>query len=249
MRVLLSNILCEKGDHQANLAKHLRYLELAADHGCHMAVFPEMSLSGYIDPSVDAALNVNDEVVQALVDATARRDVHALFGIAEKNGNDKPLISQVHAGNGRILGVYTKQHIAGDEAGHFTSTPCKFSGECAGMRFGVIICADYEVNFPIDHSAADVQLVFHCSAPGLYGERRRTDADWQRGMDWWKQSSIEKHAQHAVRNDVYIAQSTQAGATRDEDFPGWAGVFAPDGSLLECTRDWRESHLIVELPR
>lgn len=50
----------------------------------------------------------------------------------------------------------------------------------------------------------------------------------------------------ARSNGVYIAAATQAGRTRDEDFPGGGYLFAPDGRCLTQTPDWREGALWVD---
>lgn len=43
---MLAAICCQKGDSAANLAAHGEVLWQARAQGCHLAVFPEMSLSG-----------------------------------------------------------------------------------------------------------------------------------------------------------------------------------------------------------
>ena len=55
----------------------------------------------------------------------------------------------------------------------------------------------------------------------------------------------EAHAHVLGINAMAIA--TQAGRTRDEDFPGGGYLFSPDGRLLAETPDWRESVLDVRL--
>jgi predicted amidohydrolase len=44
-----------------------------------------------------------------------------------------------------------------------------------------------------------------------------------------------------------LVVSTQAGATDDEDFPGWAAVLEPGGKVAAELPDWREGTLIVEV--
>jgi predicted amidohydrolase len=49
---MLAAIRCDKGDVDGNLATHLRLLRSAAAAGCDLAVFPEMSLTGSVDPDI-----------------------------------------------------------------------------------------------------------------------------------------------------------------------------------------------------
>ena len=50
MRALLVAMNCQKGDVALNLARHLDHLKDAAEADYHIAVFPEMSLTGYLNP-------------------------------------------------------------------------------------------------------------------------------------------------------------------------------------------------------
>src|ERR1022692_3377568 len=50
LRVMLAALCCQKGDWEANLAAHCEVLASAREAGCHLAVFPEMSLSGSAAP-------------------------------------------------------------------------------------------------------------------------------------------------------------------------------------------------------
>ncbi len=40
---------------------------------------------------------------------------------------------------------------------------------------------------------------------------------------------------------------TQAGVTFDEDFPGWAALFGPDGEIVDELPDWRAGTLAVDI--
>ena len=50
MRILLAAVNAPKGDLDGNLARHLAALDQARAQGCHLAVFPECSLTGSVDP-------------------------------------------------------------------------------------------------------------------------------------------------------------------------------------------------------
>ena len=44
-----------------------------------------------------------------------------------------------------------------------------------------------------------------------------------------------------------LAVSTQAGATEDEDFPGWAALVGPGGVVRADLPDWQEGTVIVDV--
>jgi len=246
MRILLVALNAGKGDIDGNLARHLDMLEEARLQGCDMAVFPEFSLTGSVDPRrhPERSLTIDAEPVRRLFEATGRAGVAAVFGMAER-ADDAFYISQVYGHSGRLIGVYRKRHLGEDEFGYRT-------GDVAGVfqlgaaRFGVAICAESEVDFPWDEAVAGgAAVVLHCSAPGLYG--RRTDEEsWRNGYSWWLSNGLGQTVRHARRMGVPVAMATQAGSTEDEDFPGLAALVTPAGAVARLP-DWRPGSLVAEV--
>ena len=81
MRILLAALNAQKGDLDGNLARHLAVLERARVQGCDVAVFPEFSLTGSVDPRrhPERTLTVDAEPVRALLEGTFRS------GVAERS--------------------------------------------------------------------------------------------------------------------------------------------------------------------
>jgi predicted amidohydrolase len=248
MRILLAAMECAKGDPAANLAAHEIVLRQAAQSGCQIAVFPEMSLSGSVEPATrpEWLLPLSSRYVTDLAALTATHGVAAVFGIAEKAR--EPHITQVYAHTGAVVGVYRKRHLGqGEEAFTPGRAPALFHLD--GLGFGVAICAEHGVDYPFDEpSAAGAAMVFFCAAPGLYGPRRITEADWRRGFAWWESAGLADARRHAQRSGVWIAMATQAGSTVDEDFPGIAALIAPSGEVVARLPDWRPGLLTVDVP-
>ena len=246
MRILLAAVNAQKGDLDGNLARHLAALEQARASGCEVAVFPECSLTGSVDPRrhPERALAVDAAPVRALLHATRRTGVAAVFGIAERSAGAFH-ITQVYGHDGRLGGVYRKRHLGEDEEGY---RPGEGAGvfQLGAARFGVTICAESEVDFPwTDAVAAGAAVVFFCSAPGLYG-RRTDERGWRDGHAWWLSAGLGDAIRHACRLGVPVAMTTQAGATEDEDFPGVAALVSPAGELARLP-DWRPGSLVVEV--
>ena len=249
MRALLASINCQKTEISKNLEKHERLIVQAADLDCDIVVFPEMSLTGYLDPAIHSKfeLTLDSPQVQGLVELTESYSIDALFGIVEHNPNGGPFISQIHAGNGMVVGTYRKRNLA-DNKSLFSPGTEPYLGELDVSSFGLAVCADYSVTTEfVAASSAGASIFFHPSAPGLYGPRKTDDASWQSGFDWWRTSCIEHHSQRAKELGLYIAVCTQAGSTHDEDFPGWAGLFGPNGEIVAELPDWRAGTLVVEI--
>jgi predicted amidohydrolase len=221
MRVLLAAVNAAKGDVAGNLARHVELLEHARSNGCELAVFPEFSLTGSVDPTrqPEQTLARHDSPVRELVTATHTTGVGAVFGIAER-ARDGHYISQLYAYGGRLVGGYRKRHLGEDESGYRT-------GDHDGVfrpgaaRFGIAVCAESEVDLPWESAAtAGAELAFFCAAPGLYG--RRTDEEsWRRGHAWWEGRGLGDAVRHARRYGLWVGIATQAGATSTRTSPVW----------------------------
>lgn len=248
MRVLLGAVQCEKGDLSGNLARHVSLMEEAHRSGCELAIFPEFSLTGSVDPKAhpDHAVSLEHPAVKELVDATAAVGVGAVFGLAEHR-DGAFFITQAYALNGELFGVQRKRHLGeGEEA--YTAASETAVYELGSARFGSVICAESGVDFTWDATvAAGAQLIFMTSAPGLYG-RRMSEGEWRSGFDWWESCGLSDARRHASRHGVWVAMATQAGSTVDEDFPGIAALIGPNGDVVQRLPDWRPGHLIVDVP-
>lgn len=237
-----------KGLVDANLRRHVDVLERARAAGCDLAVFPEFSLTGSVDPRrhPERALPVDADPVSALVAETGRTGVAAVFGIAERAG-EAFHITQLYAHGGRLGGRYRKRHLGEGEEGYRPgSEPAVF--ELGSVRFGIAICAEGGVDFPwADAAGAGASLVLFCSAPGLHG-RRADEAGWRAGHEWWVGSGLGDASRHARALGLWVAMTTQAGETEDEDFPGLAALVTSTGEVAARLPDWRPGSLVVEVP-
>jgi predicted amidohydrolase len=249
VRVLLAALRCEKGDIEANLASHLRLLDSAASAGCEIALLPEMSLTGSVDPATHSRrlVELDHPAVAALAQASGRTGVGVCFGIAERLPDGTPYITQIFAANGKVAGVQRKRHLGAGEESYTAATGSPVF-EHAGTRFGIAICAEAGFDAPFDTAAAGgARLVFFPAAPGLYG-RRTDEQSWQAGFSWWQGCALGDAGRHAERLGLWIALAGQAGCTEDEDFPGLAALVAPDGNVTASLPDWREGILTVDIP-
>lgn len=245
MHALLAAINCAKGPIEGNLAGHLAVLDTARPGD--LVLFPEMSLTGSVDPASEPhrLVPLDHPAIQALARATASR-LAVCFGIAERGSDGEPYITQVYAADGTVRGVQRKRYLGEDEEA-FTAATGAATFDHAGVRFGIAICAEAGHDEPFDAAAAaGAKLVLFPAAPGLYG--RRTDEDsWRRGFSWWEECSLGDARRHAKRLGLWIAQAGQAGSTKDEDFPGLAALTGPDGQVVARLPDWRAGVLAVDI--
>jgi predicted amidohydrolase len=249
VKLALVQMNCPKGRVADNLAVIDRCTGEAAAQGTDVIVFPEMSLTGYIDPGVrpEAILSLDSDAVSRFCALTQRTPMLALAGMVEHNPHGKPFITQIVAAGGRLLGAYRKVNVADDELPRFdpaTETPL-FTHR--GLRFGVALCADVgHADLFAEYAERGAKLVLVGAAPGLYGAQQTRD--WQAGFDWWQEECTRTLSASARAGAMHIAVATQAGRTADEDFPGGGYLFAPTGERVAETPDGTAGTLYVEVP-
>jgi predicted amidohydrolase len=248
LRIGLVQMLCEKGAVDQNLAATGRSIREAAGRGVDVLGFPEASLSGYIDPAryPEAVLFLDGPEVTRALAMTRGYALTALMGIIEARPGHKPYVTQLVVRNGELLSVYRKQRVVEEDAEWYSvgdGGPVFVHGD---WTCGIAICADIAHEPAFAQAAAHgAQVVFELAAPGLYGDM--ATRNWESGHRWWEGKCQQYLAQWAQRYEIWVAVATQAGRTINEDFPGGAYVYAPDGRRLFATEDWSEGAVYLEL--
>jgi predicted amidohydrolase len=248
LKVGLVQMCCEKGAIAENIEATSRVFADAVARGVDVVGFPEMNVTGYVDPTrqPEALLRLDGPEVARVLAMTSGQPTTLLAGLVEANERGKPFITHIVARDGQLLGFYRKVTIKDEEADWFSpgeTIPVFTHGD---LTFGVAICADVgnrEVFAACARQGA--RIVFELAAPGLYGDQ--ATRDWRSGFEWW-QGECQKHLSEYARDTrMWIAVATQAGRTVDEDFPGGGYVFAPDGRRLYATPDWSPGASYVEI--
>jgi predicted amidohydrolase len=245
---------CGKGEIDRNLRRHVESLEAAEAHGCDLAVFPEFSLTGSVDPltTPEHLVSVKSQQVEGVVAATGRTGVAAVFGIGERQSGSEgtlagPFITQLYACDGELAGIQRKRHLGDDEVG-FETDDDDASFVLDRTSFAIAICAEGGVDRPwLAAASAGVDVVLFCSAPGLYG-RRTDEASWRDGNQWWLECGLGDARRQAAHHRLWVAMATQAGSTTDEDFPGLAALVDPSGEVVAQLAGWRPGTLVVDVP-
>jgi predicted amidohydrolase len=249
-KLSLVQMRCEPGALVENLAAHEAHIRQASQQGAGFVCFPEMSLTGYADPGryPQAVLALDSPDVARFVGLTAGTSIVAMAGIVEANPAGKPFITQLVAQSGRLIGYYRKIRVEDEELGWYSPSP---DGrielfQANDLCFGMAICADIgDAGLFARLAELGARIIFVAAAPGLYGDR--ATRDWESGFRWWQGECLAKLGRTAGDLGLPIAVATQAGATRDEDFPGGGYLFGPNGDCLAATPDWSEGMLLAEV--
>jgi predicted amidohydrolase len=244
----LIQMRCEKGATADNIASHTAYYREAVARGVDIVAFPEMSITGYVDPTLqpEAVLRLDGPEIAQVVALTRNRDTTLLAGLVEANPAGKPFITHIVARGGELVGCYRKITIENEEVRWFAPGRDPFTFTHRGLTCGLAVCADIGNREVFAACAGQgARIIFEVAAPGLYGEQ--ATRDWASGFHWWRGECRQHLAGYAREFGVWIAVATQAGRTIDEDFPGGGYVFDPDGRCVYETPDWSPGAAWVEL--
>jgi NAD+ synthase (glutamine-hydrolysing) len=191
LRVALAQTNTTVGDIAGNAAKIADWTERARDEGAALAVFPELSLTGY--PPEDLLLKNGflDEAAAALEELAAQtHGIATLVGFPER-AEDVYNAAALLA-DGEIKGIYRKMYLPNygvfDEARYFQAGAEPAIFDLNGVPIGVSICEDmWEPGPPARTEAlAGAQLIVCLSASPYrkdYG-RGRERMLTQRAIDY-----------------------------------------------------------------
>ena len=153
------------GDVAANVERHVAWIERAADDGVALAVFPELSVTGY-DPDLIDLHRMRVDATDARLDpiraACRRRRLHALIGApvgppgshggstrasnGAASGTVPPRIGVLHISpTGAIAPVYYKCHLDTGEIGIFAAGTAAGLIDIDGWRIGLAVGRDAAV--------------------------------------------------------------------------------------------------------
>jgi predicted amidohydrolase len=100
-----------RGDVEANLERHLRLVDVAAEEEARVLVFPELSLTGYeLDLASALAFSPGDPRLTPLVEAASSRSMTLVVG-APVRIEGRLYIGAFIVAPDRTVEVYTKHHL------------------------------------------------------------------------------------------------------------------------------------------
>jgi predicted amidohydrolase len=217
------------GDVTANVAEHLRLLELAVSAGVQLLVFPELSLTGYeLELAASLAFSADDArlaPLRAFVDA---HNVTAVVGAPVQLDEQKHIGAFVLAPGTQA--IYTKQHLGAFSAavnpGGSVPPP-----EPSLFRPGT---QDPLVDFAGRHGAlaicADTGRAAHAQAAADRGATL-----YLAGMFIIPADVDAEHAQlqrYAHGHRMLVLAANYGGPTGGLDAAGRSAIWSPGGALL-----------------
>lgn len=144
-----------RGDIAGNAARHAQLVRAAAKHGASLALFPELSLTGYeADLGCELAMRADDGRLQGLRDLARDLQMTIVVGapLAGEGG-------AVHIGalsflpDGRLV-VYTKKHLHPGEDEVFSAGRGGDALDIGGLHTALAVCADFTHDSHPEQAAA-----------------------------------------------------------------------------------------------
>jgi predicted amidohydrolase len=208
----------EAGDTRANVARHLRFAQAAADRGVGLLVFPELSLTGY-EPALARAsvLDPHDTILLPLASQAAESRMAIVVGAPLAGPEGQLYIGAVALLPDLSCSVYAKQHLHPSEEQVLEAGPGGDHLQVRGKRVALAICAD---TGQATHAAAAAAKGAHLYAAGVlftsrgYGEDAATLAGY------------------ACQHRMTVVMANHATPTGGYTPAGRSAVWAPGGALV-----------------
>jgi predicted amidohydrolase len=247
LNLALAQIATKLGDVEANLEKHLDYINRARKEKADLVVFPELSLTGYVVQDLVATVAhrtiEDDPIFKPLLEAS--RDLDIVVGFVDEDSRHRFYIASTYLSGGRPLHVHHKVYLPTyglfDEGRFFAWGDSVRAFETRFGRVGLLICEDFWHASPpylLWLDGADIML-FSSASPG----RGLTDREKLESARWVERVSKA----YASMFTSFVAHCNRVGYEDGLHFWGGATVNDPNGELLAQGPYFEEALTLVQL--
>ncbi len=248
--VALAQIDVKLGDLQANLKKHLEYVEKAKEADAALLIFPELSLTGYylqdITNQIGMCVSPPAPPLLALMEASRSNDIDICVGFVEESDRFVHYIAQAYIERGEIRHVHRKVYLP--TYGMFDDMRYVGMGRRVRAfdtrfgRMGLLICEDFwhlALPYLLWLDGADTLLMV-AAGPG-------------RGVkpgDDYLDTSYDVALAHRMYAELFTAFVFHCNRVGYEDgvaFGGYSTVIAPDGDFIARGEHFEECLVVATI--
>lgn len=245
LRVALAQINPTVGDLVGNAAAIKDGVTTALSQGAHIAVFPEMVLTGY--PVEDLALRPSFQEAsrKALAQLATEIDpsIVAIVGyldqVATRDGADKPQNKVAVIFGGQVRASYAKCHLPNygvfDEFRNFAAGDQTLVVRIHGVDVGIAICEDLWIDGGISAQLA-------ARKPGLVIVPN--GSPYERNKDDVRLSLVSQRARQAGAPLVYV---NMTGGQDDLVFDGDSIVVNASGAVIARAPQFEDGIMVVDI--
>jgi predicted amidohydrolase len=218
------------GDISWNVAHHLRFAAMAAEHGTQLLVFPELSLTGYeLTIARSNAIRPDSSDLDPLRRLAMRAHMTVVVGAPVLNDQDQLHIAALAMRPDGSLSTYTKQHVHSSEEEVFTSGPGGPALLVEDATVALAICAD-ATNPRHAASAAARGANVYAVGVMITEDAHARKAALLRG--------------YAREHGMAVLMANYSGATGGWVSAGKSAVWSEDGQLVAASTGTEEALVI-----
>jgi NAD+ synthase (glutamine-hydrolysing) len=229
INLTLAQINTKLGDVEANLAKHMDYIQQAKSEKADLIVFPELSLTGYVLQDLVASVahkpTEDDPIFKHLLKAS--KDLDLVVGFVDEDARHRFFIASTYLSGGKVIHVHHKVYLPTyglfDEGRFFAWGDSVRAFDTRFGRVGMLICEDFWHASPpylLWLDGADIML-FSSASPG----RGLNDKDKLESAHW-----VERVIKgYASMFTSFVAHANRVGYEDGLHFWGGAALFDPNG--------------------
>jgi NAD+ synthase (glutamine-hydrolysing) len=247
IRLALAQINTRLGDVQANLEKHLAYVQDTLAAGADLLIFPELSLTGYTLQDLAFAVShhptPSDPVFAPLLEAS--QDLDLVVGFVDEDNRHRFFIAAAYLSGGKVLHVHHKVYLPTyglfDEGRFFAWGDHIQAFDTRFGQVGIAICEDFWHASPpylLWLDGADL-LIFTSASPG-----RGISADDRLESARWVEHINQAYASLFTS---FVAHANRVGYEDGLNFWGGSTVFDPNGKLVVKGPYHEEALTITEI--
>jgi predicted amidohydrolase len=234
LRLAIAQQRSQPGDVAGNVAASVRTIAAARERGAVLAVFPELSLTGYdlavLASEPSAWVGADDPRLEPLQRACAEAGMVAVVGAPMRT--DAARITALIVDASGAITVSQKVHLHSSEDEVFAPGVAAPPFTVAGWRVSVAICFDAARPQHAAAAAAAGTDLYLVSALYEVGQERRLDLH---------------HGARAMDHRMFAALANHAGTTGGYVSCGGSGLWSPSGAQLASAPSSDEALLIVDL--
>jgi len=220
---------------QANLQRHVAFIDKLAADGVEFIGFPELSVNGYHFSKTMTWLKLDGPEVQALQKKAAEKGVYVSAGIGEQDAEGKTWNTQlVIDPRGKLLGTHHKIYLTKEKGFTEAGTDHKVF-EVKGVKLGISTCADGSDRKNLEALAANgAKIVYGPHANTTGG----TSAGWYKFRAAWGGPEgwiAQLKLTAALHNHAALYGSDVPPPAGSDGNTGWASgawFIGPDGATL-----------------
>ena len=224
-----------KANIQANLKRHLYFIDRCAAEGAEFIGFPELSINGYNFTQTTTWLSLTGPEVQVLQKAAVDKGVYIAAGLSEQDPEGRKWNTHIIIDpKGKLVGRYHKIWLTKEKG--FVEVGAEHPVfEVKGVKVGIATCAD-------GTDRKNLEALVQNGAKIIYGPHANTTggtvAGWYKfraawgGPEGWI-AQLKVHA--ALHNHAGLYGPDFQPPTGNDGNSGWASgawFIGPDGQTL-----------------